>query len=52
MEWPSDMKDSEAPAYVLFQYHVDNTVFDWWKNYLKKREEGRSQENGAESDSK
>lgn len=52
LEWPSDMKDSEAPAYVLFQYHVDNTVFDWWKNYLKKREEGRSQENGAESDSK
>ena len=43
LEWPSDMKDSEVPAYALFQYHVDNASFGWWKNYLKKREEEKSQ---------
>lgn len=42
LDWPSDMKDSEVPAYALFQYHVDDTVFDWWKNYLKRREEEKS----------
>ncbi len=45
LDWPSDMKDSEVPAYALFQYHVDDTVFDLWKNYLKKREEGKARAN-------
>ena len=48
LAWPSDMKDSEVPAYALFQYHIDKTVFDWWKNYLKKREEEKSKKKTEE----
>ena len=30
LSWPSDMLGSELPAHVLFQYHVDNEVWDRW----------------------
>ena len=38
LPWPSDMLGSELPAHVLFQYHVDNEVWDRWVN-----EQGREQ---------
>ena len=38
LDWPTEMAGSELPSYVLFQYHVDNDVFDSWKNYWKGRE--------------
>lgn len=31
LAWPSEMISSEIPAYVLFQYHVDDDVFAKWK---------------------
>ena len=30
LPWPLDMLGSGLPAYVLFQYHVDNEIWDRW----------------------
>ena len=43
LDWPSDMKDSELPAYALVQYHIADTVSDRLKNSIKKREVEKSQ---------
>ena len=37
LAWPSDMNSSELPSYVFFQYHIDDSVYDWAKNYWKRR---------------
>ena len=42
LAWPSEMIGSEIPAYVLFQYHVDDDVFDKWKKALAKEAEKTS----------
>ena len=36
LPWPSDMLGSELPAHVLFQYHVDNEV---WNRWVSKQEQ-------------
>ena len=44
LDWPADMVGSELPSYVLFQYHVDNDVFNSltnsWKNLPSEKPEG------------
>ena len=31
LSWPADMLGTELPAYIMFQYHVENDVFDKWR---------------------
>lgn len=38
LDWPSDMIGSELPSYVLFQYHVDNDVFNSLTNSWNTQE--------------
>lgn len=37
LEWPKDMEGSELPSQVLFQYHVESSVWDKWKNWRTRR---------------
>ena len=41
LPWPSDMLGSELPAHVLFQYHVDNEV---WNRWVREQTLARSQD--------
>lgn len=44
LDWPSDMAGSELPSYVLFQYHVDNDVFNSLSAEAKKQEATKAAE--------
>lgn len=44
LDWPSDMAGSELPSYVLFQYHVDNDVFNSLSAEAKKQEAAKAAE--------
>ena len=38
-DWPSEMKDSGPPGYVLFQYYCDYAA---WDNWLRENAQGRT----------
>lgn len=48
LEWPKDMLGSELPSQVLFQYHIEDGVWDKWKNYLIRRNVASELENKSE----
>ena len=35
LAWPDEMKECEKPKFVLFQYHVDETAWNWAKGKLR-----------------
>lgn len=32
LKWPDELAESELPSWLLIQYNVEHTVWDWWKN--------------------
>lgn len=53
LDWPSDMIGSELPSYILFQYHVDNDVFNSLKsNWNGGQEQAKPVEDQKQDDGK
>lgn len=32
LKWPKELSGSELPSWLLVQYNVEQSVWDWWKN--------------------